>query len=133
MTICFLLLLTVSSNIYITRKDCLPVLVINLFICILYPLFFQSGFSLDKETGSVFLTLGFTNSNLTGMFLLDSMLYVSISIIYAFEAIGKFFYRILTVSLLLSVLAGLASLLYMTGCRSSMLSYVAFIHAGWCF
>lgn len=127
MFICFLLLLTVSSSIYITRKDCLPVLVINLFICILYPLFFQSGFSLDEEAGSVFLTLGFTNSNLTGMFLLNSMLYVSILIIYAFEAIGKFFYRILTVALLLSVLAGLASLLYMTGCRSSMLSYVAFI------
>lgn len=108
----------------ISKKTVVVVLVINLFINGLYLLFYQQGFSIYE--GEFLLTLNFPNPNQTGMFILNSILYICIPIVAGRELVGKKWNYITMLCILIPLFVAVFQLLIMTGCRSSFMSLALF-------
>lgn len=112
----------VSMN--VSKKTTITIVVINLCINCLYLLFFKRGFSVYE--GEVLLTLNFPNPNQTGMFLLNSILYIGILIVAGKDLVRKKKYYIILLCLLIPLLVSVCQLLILTGCRSSFMSLALF-------
>lgn len=121
-TIVWLMCSTTTTISPITVK---AVIVINLIINVLYLYFFRQGFSVYE--GEVLLTLNFPNPNQTGMFILNSILYICISIIAGQSLANKKWHYIIMLCVLIPLLVAVCQLLFMTGCRSSFMSLALFV------
>lgn len=123
MYIATLMLMIYSSSVRITQKTVICAIAVNMLICILYLMTYQQGFNIFE--GEVLLTLNFSNPNQTGMFVLNSLLYILLPIAALQKPLKKFQTAILTV--LISPLFILVNgILTLTGCRSALLSLILF-------
>lgn len=94
---------------------------VNILIGIVFIISLKNGFGLYD--GEILLTFNFPNPNQAGMFLLNTMLYITL-LILSNKSMG---YNIIIKGLSLLILTILFFLLYLTGCRSSIGAYVFFI------
>ena len=108
----------------LSKNTVILVLIINIAINILYLVFFRRGFSMYE--GELLLTLNFPNPNQTGMFLLNSILYICIPIVSGMDLLGKRTQYWVVIGLLIPLLISVSNLLIMTGTRSSFMSLALF-------
>ena len=101
----------------IQKQTLLIINLVNVLIAVIYIYAYRTGF--DTFEGEVLLTMGFPNPNQTGMFLFNTILYITLIIILYDNKVVRF------VSLI--GLFFLLFLLYLTGCRSAFGGYVFFI------
>lgn len=113
---------TYCANTNISKSTLFYMLLINLILIALYQIFYKQTFKVVE--GEVYVTLNFSNPNLTGMFILHSLLYVAISIVSVTQISDKFIWRILWLALNLVLFVGAFSILMMTGNRSSLMSLI---------
>ncbi len=113
---CTVMMLPIANGIYVNKKLVDWVLGINLSIAALYIVMYW-GFGVRGYV-DVYLCLNFSNPNLTGMFLLHSLLYCAI----AFYRYRHWFVRAVIVVLFLA----LFWLLKETGTRSAILALIGF-------
>lgn len=111
-------------NYRLSKKTVSVILFINLFINLLYLLFYQQGFSVYE--GQVLLTLNFANPNQTGMFILNSLLYTGIMITAGNDLVEKKIHYFIMLAILIPIFLKVAQLLVLTGCRSSYMSLALF-------
>lgn len=97
---------------------------INLLLIFLYLNFYRHG--LEFFEGQLLLTLNFSNPNLTGMFLLHSLLYIGIFIVCIKDITKRKFNRILLLLISIPLFCNVLGLLMMTGSRSSLMSLMFF-------
>ncbi len=109
------------SSIRLNKQTIFIIFFINILISFVYIISFKTGFNLYE--GEILLTLNFPNPNQTGMFLLNSILYLSL-LILSNKEIG---YNIIIKGLSLIILTILLFLLYLTGCRSALGSFIVFL------
>ena len=114
-----------SVNQTLSKRTIWVILLINIAINALYLLFYRQGFSIYE--GEVLLTLNFTNPNQTGLFILNSILYVGIIIAAGMDLIEKKIYYFLMLAILVPLFFVTTKLLILTGCRSSFMSLALFI------
>lgn len=109
----------------VSKTTCKSILFINLFVNLLYPLFYKQGFSAFE--GQILLTLNFLNPNQAGMFILNSLFYLGIYILSGnFLFNRKICYK-LSLFLFIPLFFFNLQLLIMTGCRSSYMGLGVFI------
>lgn len=106
----------------ISRPTLYYILFINLLLVSLYHLFFKEIF--EEIEGESFVTLNFSNPNLTGMFILNSLLYVGISIVCVREITHKIIYQIIWLGINITLFIGSFSILLLTGNRSSLMALI---------
>ena len=114
-----------SISTKISKRTSILILILNLIINCLYLIFFQKGFSVFE--GEFLLTLNFTNPNQAGMFLLNSILYLGISIAAGIDLVGNRKRYICLLCILIPMFIAICNLLLMTGCRSSFMSLSFFL------
>lgn len=125
MYVATLLLMTSSTCNHISRKTVCCAIIINIVIGVVYLLHFSNGFT-TQDDGQSLLTLNFSNSNQSGSFLLNTLLYIVLSFFMLDTTVKK--WRILVkIVVLLSLIISLVILLYLTGCRSAIMSFVLFL------
>ena len=118
---CFMLLLYANTKYVLTLRQTNQIILINILISLLYLIFYRQGYSFYE--GKMLLTLKFNNPNETGMFILNSLLYTTIPLFtYRQLCIKKIFLPIL-----LLIIFFLSYVMFLTGCRSSFLSYAVFV------
>ncbi len=115
--------LLICPYIILRRKTLITIFVINVIIAVVMILTYRSGFNYDEDAGRVLLTLNFPNSNLTGLFIVNNIIYLVIyTFNYRYIGLNRWF-CIISIPLII-ILSGM---LYLTGCRSAMLSLFFFI------
>lgn len=121
MYLTFILWLMCSQSIVPTRRAVLLSLLLCTAINLLYLYFYDRGFNIYE--GEVLLTLNFPNPNQTGMFILNSIMYLAIPI-FAGKDLG--FYRkqrYLLIILFIPLVIETYNIMYQTGCRSSIMAF----------
>ena len=109
----------------INKKTALSILIFNIIINLIYVIFYRQGFSIFE--GQSLLSLNFMNPNQAGMFILNSLLYLGI-FLFAPEDIWTSKKIVKWIRLILFPLFFFISyLMYLTGCRSSIMSLLAFL------
>ncbi|CDA75316.1 putative uncharacterized protein [Bacteroides sp. CAG:530] len=88
-------------------------------------MFYRQGFAIYE--GEMLLTLNFPNPNQTGMFLLNSILYICVFIVSGRDLINKKKLYLLILFGLVLLLIAVSQLLFMTGCRSSFMALALFL------
>ena len=111
------LMIPFVDGISVTRKMVRWILRINLAIALIYPIAYW-GFGIRGWLGGRYLTLYFSNPNLTAMYLMHSILYCAISFYYFRHWLTKLFSILLTAALLW--------LDYQTGARSTFVALAVF-------
>lgn len=119
-----LLWIVYTCNTTITKKTAYIICLIMLALNISYQFFYESGLAIYE--GEALLYLGFTNPNLAGMYILNSMLYLGILIVAGRELFSKKKWYFVHVAVSIFVLFTTFGLLMLTGCRSAILSLIAF-------
>lgn len=108
----------------ISRATIIWIYAINILIAALYHIFYKEGLALIE--GDVFLTLNFSNPNLAGMFIMNTLLYLAIFIV-AGRAIFNRKYATINLCVAIPIFITVFGLLIYTGNRSSILSILIFI------
>ena len=109
----------------ISRKTAISIFILNIVINVIYIIFYRQGFSIFE--GQKLLSLNFLNPNQAGMFILNSLLYIGIFLVAA-DDIWTDKKRIRRIQFfVLPLFIFIIYLMYLTGCRSSMLSLLAFL------
>lgn len=123
MFICFLLFIYLCSSIRVNKKIVVYILIINVLLSLLYIYFYKFGVQFDLWN---YLTLNFTNPNLTGIFLSYSFMYVFLILTSRKELkYGKYSFCVVVFLAVTLVL-----LTFLTGSRGAILTelcYVGFI------
>lgn len=120
MFVCFILLVYVNSIYVISKKVVLCVFAINIVLSLFYILFYIKG---DTFVQWEFLTLNFSNPNLTGMFLANSFIYI---LLFSISRQDLGYNKWLC--LIMMPLAGfLFYLITFTGSRGAILTAVGFV------
>lgn len=125
MYIVSLIWLVCCSHIKISTKTTYFIVIINIFISLLYIYFYKQGFTIFE--GEILLTLNFTNPNQTGMFILNSALYLGIFIFAGKDLFQKKKSYVYTLLICIPLFIFLIQLLLLTGARSCILSMTCFI------
>lgn len=128
MFICTVIWLICCSKANINGRTLILILAINIAINIFYLLFFKSGFTIFE--GEALLTLNFSNPNQTGMFLLNSILYLVIAALGSYGIRRGFSGKLLFIVILaitIPLITSIFGMLTLTGCRSSFLSIGMFV------
>jgi hypothetical protein len=128
MFICTVIWLICCSKANINGRTLILILAINISINVFYLIFFRSGFAIFE--GEVLLTLNFSNPNQTGMFLLNSILYLIIAALGAYGIRRGFSGKLLFIVILaitVPLITSIFGMLALTGCRSSFLSIGMFV------
>lgn len=119
---CFMLLSYVFSNTkHISKSTLFGIFLVNALFSLSYLYVFNEGFAFSE--GEYLLTLGFSNPNLAGMFLLNSFLYISLLVIVLYSNYKRKYVCIPFIALAVS----LVFLISLTKCRSSIVSVLAFL------
>ena len=113
---CTVLMLPFVDGIRVKRSLVNWILAINLGIALLYPVFYW-GYGIRGWHGR-YITLYFSNPNLTAMYLMHSLLYGSIAFYYFKHWLMKL--------LILPLIGALLWLDYLTGARSTYVAIAAF-------
>lgn len=108
----------------ISKKTAYIICVVMLLLNISYQLFYKSGLSIYE--GEVLLDLGFSNPNLAGLFIVNSMLYLGVLIVAGQELFESKSRYILNAVIATFVFLITFNILLLTGCRSAILSLFAF-------
>lgn len=124
MYISTLMLMVCSIKYHINKKTVFFVELINFLIAVIYLLTYKQGFN-DFE-GEVLLTLNFSNPNLAGMFLLNTLLYIIIPVSIIHKS-TKFSTLILLLVIIVPLFLSLNGLLVLTGCRSVLIAIAVFL------
>lgn len=111
-------------NLHLSRRTLCYIFAINLLLNGLYLIFYKQG--IEYFDGQVLLTLNFSNPNLTGMFLLHSLLYVGIFIVCTGNISNKKRIRLILLLISVPLFINVFGLLLMTGNRSSLMSMLFF-------
>jgi O-antigen ligase len=121
MFVCFLMFLYLSSIYSINRQQVKWLILINFVVSLFYIRFYNTAYIMTDE-GYV-LTLGFSNPNQTGMFLLNSILYCSIPIAAYRDVRVRWYYLVPFVWVAFSI----SPYLYFTESRSCIAAFAVFI------
>ena len=114
-------LVYVACN-HINKRTVDVLLVINALISIVYIYAYNTGgFTLYED--EILLTLNFPNPNQTGMFLLSSVMMLTLPV-FSEKEMG---YNVIIRAISGVLIVALLSLLFLTGCRSAYGSYAAFL------
>ena len=124
MYISTLMLMVYSFNVHINPKTIVFAIIINAFIGIVYLTTYQQGFTLFE--GEMLLTLNFSNPNMAGLFILNTILYLLLSFSTLCKP-RKFIPTLVLSALLIPLLISLCRILTLTGCRSAMIALLFFI------
>lgn len=108
----------------VSRRTVFCIYVLNIIIAILYQLFYDQGWLIVD--GEIYLTLNFSNPNLAGMFLMNTLLYLAIFIVAGCAVFSRF-QNIVNLCIVLSIFIAVFGLLLLTGNRSSILSVGIFV------
>lgn len=121
MFVCFLMFLYLSSIYSINRKQVKWIILINFFISLFYIRFYNTAYRMTDE--GFMLTLGFSNPNQTGMFILNSILYCSIPIVAYKDAQVKWYYLAPFAWMVFTI----TPYLYLTESRANIAAYAVFV------
>lgn len=127
MFICTVIWLICCSKAKINGRTLMLILAINIAINVFYLLFFKSGFAIFES--EVLLTLNFNNPNQTGMFLLNSILYLAIAALGSYGIRRGFSGKLLfiaTLAITIPLITSIFGMLTLTGSRASFLSIAMF-------
>lgn len=108
----------------VSRKTVIRIYAINIIIAILYQLFYDQGWVIID--GEIYITLNFSNPNLAGIFVMNTLLYLAIFIV-AGRAVFSRLQNIINLCIAISVFIAVFGLLMLTGNRSSILSVGIFV------
>lgn len=108
----------------VSRKTVIRIYALNIIIAILYQLFYDQGWVIID--GEIYITLNFSNPNLAGIFVMNTLLYLAIFII-AGRAVFSRFQNIVNLCIAISIFIAVFGLLLITGNRSSILSIGIFV------
>lgn len=119
-----LMLLIYSCNVHVCLKTVIFAIATNVLIGILYLTTYRQGFNVFE--GELLLTLNFSNPNMAGLFVLNTLLYL----LLPFTALHKpirWLPTILLFVLLVPLCASINGILSLTGCRSAIMALIVFV------
>lgn len=125
MYIATLVWMTCCIHSKINTKTVIWIILLNFLINIIYIIFYRQGFTVFE--GQTLLSMNFLNPNQAGMFIQNSLLYMCVFMTAGQDLGMNKYYYIISLIILIPLFLFVSYLMYLTGCRSSIMSLLAFL------